>query len=344
MQPCWTTDSREIAFTGGLTAGQSALWRILLDGGEPRRVPTSGEIVSNPTVSRNRLAYVKSWVNYEIWRMELTGKEAMKPPSKPLFSWSSSEHEQHISPDGSRIVFVSDSSGSSEIWVCNADGTKPMKLTDMKGLAGSPNWSPDGKTIAFDSIKSGNSDIYVISAEGGPARRITTEATEDALPRWSRDGRWIYFGSNRSGSWQIWKVPPEGGKAIQITKQGGAFSRESVDGQSVYFYGFYNLQRKGLWQVPASGGPEALVLDKEIDPHTWDLTNRGIYFIDRDSKPLETICLYDFATHSVKSLAPVHSDPGFRHVPGMSVSPDGKWLVYVGGISTSDIMMIDNFR
>ena len=29
---------------------------------------------------------------------------------------------------------------------------------------------------------------------------------------------------------------------------------------------------------------------------------------------------------------------------GLSVSPDGKWLLYTGGISTSDIMMIDNFR
>ena len=235
---------------------------------------------------------------------------------------------------------MSDSTGSNEIWVCNADGTKPMKLTDMKaGSTGSPSWSPDGKNIAFDSTKLGRSDIYVVSAEEGPARRITTDPKDNAVPRWSRDGRWIYFGSNRSGSWQIWKVPPDGGKGVQITKDGGMSARESADGQFVYYYGYYQLQKRGIWRVPVSGGPETLILDRKISPLWWDLTDRGIYFIEGN-----TISLYDSATRRARSLAPVHSDPRFEPDGFLSVSPDDKWLLYTGGIRTSDIMMIDNFR
>ena len=283
-QSCWTADSREIVFTSGSATGETALWRISVDGGEPRRVPTRGEIVSSPTVSRNRLAYVKSTGNLDIWRLELTGKEAMKPPSKPLFSWSSNEQDQRISPDGSRIAFVSDSSGSCEIWVCNADGTKPMKLTDMKaGSTGSPNWSPDGKNIAFDSTKSGNSDIYVVSAEGGPVRRITTDATEDAVPRWSRDGRWIYFGSNRSGSWQIWKMPSDGGKAIQITKDGGMAARESADGY-VYYCDYYELRGRVCGECRYRAARRRSYWTGRLVLMTWDLTDRGIYFIDDSSQ------------------------------------------------------------
>jgi dipeptidyl aminopeptidase/acylaminoacyl peptidase len=211
--------------------------------------------------------------------------------------------------------------------------------------SGSPNWSPDGKWIAFDAVKSGNNDIYMVSAEGGPVRRVTTEASEEIVPRWSRDGRWIYFGSDRNGSWQIWKAPPDGGKAIQITKDGGMAARESVDGQFAYFYGFYRYQRKGLWRVPASGGPEKLVLNMDIPPHDWDLTDRGIYFIDVNAKPMATVCFFDFATRQVRSLASVSNDQGFSSDnDGLNVSPDGKWLVYDGGIFTSDIMLIDNFR
>ncbi len=249
-----------------------------------------------------------------------------------------------MSPDGSRIAFESDASGIPEIWLCNTDGTKPMKLTDMKaGGTGSPNWSPDGKRIAFDSIRSGNQDIYDVSAEGGPVRRITTDPTEEVAPRWSRDGRWIYFGSNRSGDWQIWKMSPEGGKPIQITKDGGCFSRESTDGY-LYYYGYYNYQKKGIWRVSGSGGQETEVLDRAIIPHDWDLTDRGVYFIDVKTKPVATICFYDFATRGVRSVAPVHSDPAFESMGGLSASPDGKWLLHCGGIYTSDIMMIDNFR
>jgi len=344
-ESCWTSDSREIVFVTGAQTGETALWRIAVDGGEPRRVPARGERVSRPTISRNRLAYVNGTGNSDIWRLELTGGKEVSTPSKPLFSSSSNEIEQRISPDGRRIAFISDSSGSSEIWICNADGTKPMRLTDMRaGLSGVPDWSPDGKWIAFDSNQYGGGDIFVVNAEGGPVRRITTDVTDEVVPRWSRDGRWIYFGSYRGGSWQIWRMPPDGGSAIQITKGGGLVSRESADGQFVYCYGYYETQRSGIWRVPVSGGPETLVLDKEFYAHNWDLSDRGIYFIDDSAKPMATVCFYDFATRSVRSLAPVHSDPGFRINEGLSVSPDGKWLLYSGGIRTSDIMMIDNFR
>ncbi len=345
LQPCWTADSREIVFTSFRVTGEAALWRIFVDGGEPRRVPVRGELVSQPTVSRNRLAYVSETRDSNTWKLDLTERESMKPPLEPLFPWSSGDLDQRISPDGSRIALASATSGSLEIWVCNADGTKPMKLTDMKaGSTGSPNWSPDGKNIAFDSTKSGSNDIYVVNGEGGPVRRITTDPSDDVVPRWSRDGRWIYFGSNRSGSWQIWKMPSDGGKAIQITKGGGLVSRESPDGQFVYYYGYYSLQRKGIWRVPVSGGPETLVLDRQIYAHNWDLTSRGIYFIDDSAKPVATVSFYDFATRRVGSLAPTHRDPGFRADEGLSVSPDCKWLLYSGKIAASHIMLIDNFR
>ncbi len=83
-------------------------------------------------------------------------------------------------------------------------------------------------------------------------------------------------------------------------------------------------------------------MDKKISPVAWDLSDRGIYFIDFDAKPVATICLYDFALRRVKSLAPVSKDLRYEFSNGVSISPDGKWLVYSGGIVTSEIMMIDN--
>jgi len=125
-----------------------------------------GQQVSQSTIRRNRLAYVSQTWDTDIWRLELTSQTAVKPALTPLFSWSSSEYDACISPDGSKIAFASDSSGSQEIWACGPDGTKPVKLTDMKaGSTGSPNWSPDGRWIAFDSTKSGNGDIRVVGAE-----------------------------------------------------------------------------------------------------------------------------------------------------------------------------------
>jgi len=89
---------------------------------------------------------------------------------------------------------------------------------------------------------------------------------------------------------------------------------------------------------------ETRVLEKTIPSQDWDVTDRGIYFIDGGASPVATVCFFDFAAKRVKNLAPVSSDPEFGLDEGLSVSPDGKWLIYCGGITASDIMLIDNFR
>jgi Tol biopolymer transport system component len=73
-------------------------------------------------------------------------------------------------------------------------------------------------------------------------------------------------------------------------------------------------------------------------------TDRGIYFIGSSAEAVAAICSYDFATQTTRTLDPVHTDPASGLTDGLSASPDGKWLLYAGGIHTSDIMMMDNFR
>ena len=71
------------------------------------------------------------------------------------------------SPDGSKIAFVSDRDrdGGDDIYVMNADGTNPVRLTQHDGYDSEPAWSPDGTKIAF-TFRSGKyrdkAEIYVI--------------------------------------------------------------------------------------------------------------------------------------------------------------------------------------
>src|SRR5688500_14146475 len=65
------------------------------------------------------------------------------------------------SPDGAKIVFYSERDGNSEIYVMNADGSRPTRLTRHPANDGSPSFSPDGTKIAFDTDRDGNFEIYV---------------------------------------------------------------------------------------------------------------------------------------------------------------------------------------
>jgi Tol biopolymer transport system component len=91
-------------------------------------------------------------------------------------------------PDGSRIAFYSDRSGTYDLWTIRPDGSALAPLTQGTGMPGFPNWSPDGKTIAF-----GFQTWHIISASGHPAAAYAPQPaisqTEQFQPTsWSTSG------------------------------------------------------------------------------------------------------------------------------------------------------------
>jgi Tol biopolymer transport system component/serine/threonine protein kinase len=336
----WTADGREIVFSS-TRGGLPTLWRIESTGSRLRRLIGIGEYAYNPSISRagDRLAYVYRKTDANIWRAP--GPLAVGQESEPrqLIASTRDEVAPHFSPDGKKIVFVSDRSGSREIWICESDGHNPVQLTNFGGShTGTPRWSPDGRWIAFDSRPEGQSGIYVISSDGGAPRRISDGASEDIRPSWSRDGRWIYFGSRRSGDWQIWKVPSNGGQAIRVTKNGGYEAFESPDGKSVY----YTKREPGVWKIPVEGGAESLVFDRG-SWGAWALLEQGICSLDRQAEPQPVIEFFNFATRQTTPFARLDKTKIRQGNP--AVSPDGRWLLYwqIDQID-NDIMLVENFR
>jgi Tol biopolymer transport system component/DNA-binding winged helix-turn-helix (wHTH) protein len=338
----WTADSRALIFSSN-RGGLFSLWRIPTAGGAVEALPAAGEDALYPAISRqgNRLSYVRWKIDSNIWRVagpNATASEAAAPPVK-LIASTREDAEPQISPDGKRIAFHSNRTGSYEIWVCASDGKNPIQLTHFKGpQGGSPRWSPDGRQIVFDCRLEGPSDIFVINVDGGAPRRLTTEASEDVVPSWSRDGRWVYFASNRSGTQQVWKIPAEGGTAQQVTQQGGFEPFESTDGRVLYYH-----KRGSIWRVPVGGGEEARVLD-QVEWGYWAVTEQGICFLNRQAQPRPAIELFNFATGQVKRITMVEQDLGVPP-PGFAVSPDGRWIFYKRvDQSDNDIMLVENFR
>jgi Tol biopolymer transport system component len=261
----------------------------------------------------------------------------------------STRHEQgpRYSPDGTRIAFASNRSGTLEIWVSDSNGQSLNQLTNFNNPpTGSPMWSPDGKYIAFDSRPLGNPDVYVISSDGGLPRRLTNEPTQEVVPSWSRDGKWIYFTSNRSGRFEIWKMPAQGGIATQVTKNSGFHGVESPDGQYVYYAKASN--QPALWRVPVGGGTEEPIIDglKSGYWSYWSFGKDGIYWVDREDVdeggaryPLRFFHIPSKRDSTITYLTrrPFNS--------GLSVSPDAKFFLYTQvDQSETDIMMVDGFR
>ena len=232
--------------------------------GTPAPLAGIGSDVAWPSVRADRLVHVQLVPSpWGIWR--IPGRRSSVGDRRPerLIASRWNDSVPAYSPDGHRIAFNSDRSGTMNIWVSDEDGTDPAQLTTFHSLigdAGAP-WSPDGRRIVFTSKESGSWDVYVVDSEGGAPRRLSYEPSDDGPGTFSRDGRSIYFASDRTGRSQIWKMPAGGGPAVQLTRRGGVdfYFQESWDARHVYYS---NAGGGEIWRVPVEGGEETPVLQR----------------------------------------------------------------------------------
>lgn len=344
----WNPHDGKLVFSSSRHSS-SRLWRISPNRGGPEALPGIGDQAGFLALSHsgNRLAFTRTVLDTNVWRYRMPDKPGQ--PAEGASLMPSTRHEQgpRYSPDGARIAFTSNRSGSLEIWVADGDGVNLNQLTNFDGpVTGSPAWSPDGKYIAFDSRPGGNPDVYLISADGGLPRRFTSEASEEILPSWSRDGKWIYFASNRTGRFEVFKQSVDGGMPRQITRGGGFHGIEAPDGR--YFYYAKAANVGGLWKVPVDGGQEEQVLPGLRSGYFayWGFRKDGaIYWVDRED--IEQ----GGARYALRLFAPpTQKDTVLTYLTkrpfnsGLSISPDGRWFLYTQvDQSETDIMMVDGF-
>ena len=122
-----------------------------------------------------------------------------------------------FSADGSRIAYVSTSPGNAEIYVMNADGTSPTRLTTEPLADGRPTFTPDGQTILFHSARTaGKQQIWSINVDGSGLTQLTRDSVNFA-PTVSPDGQTVAYVSLRNKSYDIWLMARDGSNQRQFT-------------------------------------------------------------------------------------------------------------------------------
>jgi len=112
------------------------------------------------------------------------------------------EMQPRFSPDGTRIVFMSDAGGGDNAWIMDADGSDAQAVTDEDfRLVNNPVWHPDGDYIAvrkhFTGTRSlGTGEIWLYHVAGGEGVPLNEKANwqkDLGEPAFSPDGRYVYF-------------------------------------------------------------------------------------------------------------------------------------------------------
>jgi Tol biopolymer transport system component len=125
------------------------------------------------------------------------------------------------SPGASRIAFSKYRQGGSHIYLIDADGANPTRLSPEGAYDEAPTWSPDGSRIAFvNRDTEGGDHIFVMSANGANRLQLTTNRQPNASPAWSPDGQriaYVTYSDVDGGGPDIYVMNADGSRRVRVT-------------------------------------------------------------------------------------------------------------------------------
>ena len=178
-----------------------------------------------------------------------------------------------VSPDGSKLVYVSDGDRGTRLMMRLRDQLDAMALPGTDGAI-NPAVSPNGKHVAFmDRVGPGGA-IKVISLAGGPPLTVTDSAVGVPGMAWGSDG-FIYY--DRIGVGPLMRVPETGGRAESIGQL------NSTKGEQQHSWPDALPNGRGVIMTVSRGGPGAMGSESD-EIAVLDLSNgthralvRGIF-------------------------------------------------------------------
>ncbi|MFQ5510861.1 MAG: M28 family peptidase [Candidatus Krumholzibacteriia bacterium] len=298
--------------------------------------------------------------------------------------------EGSYSPDGGRIVFCSmrdayplealspderkrmdvDASYFGEIYVMDADGGDPRRLTDWPGYDGGPFFSPDGERIVWRHFDESGAlaDIYTMRADGSDRVRVTDFESMCWAPFYHPSGRYIIFTTNKLGfsNFELYMVDARGAREpVRVTwtdgfdglpvfspdgKRVSWTSNRTATGESQLYVADWDhetaMDALGLERSPApaqatrAGGPSPALAAVDMRSDVEYLASDELEGRLTGSKGTRLAAAYIVERFKELDLEPLGDDGGylqeFPFTSGVKVIPGGNRLaVSTGGTKTS---------
>ena len=285
------------------------LRRIGRDGRGDRALTFGDDSYIAPdTHSSGSLLVSRVRMRSDIWKFPVAGSPAENTRNAVRVTRQSGHVQTpSVSPDGTRIVYISDNGGHANLWVASTQGSDARQITfeaDPTVNVGVPVWSPRGDAIAFVMNRQGQGGLWAVRPDGTGLRHIV----RGWAPCWSSDGQWLYYWRLGEERRHLEKVPIDGGQPVVVREDASGIVMPAVAPDSTLYF---------VRPVSSGAVKEGLKRGRSTLGLWWSESAAEFCRASPEDGPL-----------AVLARVPGERIPG---APGASVghaalSPDGKWL------------------
>ncbi|MCI0444670.1 protein kinase [bacterium] len=235
--------------------------------------------------------------------------------SRPVTTTPEVEHDPALSPAGDSVAYVSNITGSWEIYVRSVSGGEPQAVTQSPGTEGNPKWSPDGKEILYTYHGPGvPSTLFTVTLAGGIPQKIADHSVDG---QWSPDGTAICYvtpAEEKIRSLIVLDTKESKTKTLLQSERGLAHPSFSKDGKEIVVEA--DIENKhGLLLVDVDSGDRKILTRDAFDYYpTWSWVTGNILFSSRRDGNLK---IWEVDTDgNVKKITDGKGDD-YRPVPAM---------------------------
>ena len=242
-----------------------------------------------------------------------------------------------------RIAFVSERTGTPQIWLVDVSSLELIQLTNIEDGACQPDWSPDASQIVFTSPCTGKRSRYpgsrllVMDVEDGTLMPLPVSLEGDYDPAWSPDGEWIAYTTLVNNRSQLAKINLNNLRIVRLSDDAFQDSSPawSPDGTRLAFVRVLGYAQICLMDADGKNAVQFTFsgLTHNSNP-TWFPDGNLILFsqalgsADSPSRQLYGMRLEDLGQSKEFAIKPRRYLDYVPFMDNVDVSPDGSWLAF----------------
>ena len=277
------------------------------------------------------------------------------PPGRLLTQGQALDRQPTYSPDGRQVLFTSNRSGNSDLWLLDLESGRLRQVTDDREQDWDPAFTPDGRGALWSSRRGGSEEIWTATTDGSGARQLSRDGRNVQNPVSSPDGRFVVYWSGNPEKKGVWRMRADGAEATRIVPGPYFQTTVSPDGRWAGFLLQEPHKLRTLIRVAdlesgrllpfevsvasRSNREEPIILGR----HRWMSGARAIAFVGLDKEGRSGVFVQDFDPNK-DTRASRRKLAGFDPVlltESFAIAPDGSRIVLSEMEVTRKLLLVE---